>query len=66
MKVVCVNSDNVYDLVTFGKEYEMNSYGGIIDNFGNSVSLFSWRFKTLAQVREDKLNEILNESSLYK
>ena len=64
MKVLCVHDYNAPDVVTIGKWYEVVRKGIIgynyliIDNLGGTVWVDLNNFKTMGQVREEKLNEL--------
>jgi hypothetical protein len=75
MKVVCVNNgemDGAMDSsvnLTVGKVYitlgdnvsTSDHVYNIVNDLGKRVSYYHRRFKLLEEIREDKLNKILNE-----
>jgi hypothetical protein len=64
MKAICINNQNVD--ITIGKYYDIilhvgylkNEFCDLIDDGGRSVQLGKYRFKTIEEIREEKLNEL--------
>lgn len=69
MKIICINSEGVEDLLTVGSHYYLvnqnDKYHYISrDDLGStdikSNGFYSYRFKSIVDVREEKLKMLLN------
>ena len=64
MKAICIDSDGTWKL-TSGKMYEIKIINDafhcctVIDDYGESIEVFTSRFKLLSDIREEKLNQLL-------
>ena len=62
--VICINNDNVRDCLTIGKIYEWiedDELRNVKNDKGESDYYnYNRRFKPLCEVRENKLNTLLN------
>ena len=71
MKVKCFKQD-IFDKLTIGKTYDVikidddgNYY--IIDDIGYELRYLKEHFKSLSEIRNEKINKLLeDENSLYK
>lgn len=66
MRVLCINDQYLGLSITKGKWYEVvhpdnNSSTTIIGNRGTQVTIASSNFRTLDQLREEKLKELLTK-----
>jgi hypothetical protein len=64
MKILCIDDDGIENQITAGKWYNATVTGGdliryvIINNEDIIESYQCWRFRTIEQIREEKLNKL--------
>ena len=68
MKIVCINKNGYNGDITIGKTYEVihiNDYGDyiIINDKGDKNWYPKDRFKSLSEIRADKINKLLEDES---
>ena len=66
MKIVCINNENCEDELTIGKSYDVifegYNYMIINDNGYKWWCIRSW-FKSLLEIRNEKINKLLDDES---
>ena len=71
MKIVCIDNRQSEKTLTLDKVYQVvgvdfimkvpgfGEFYRIVDDLGDMTAAFTWRFKSLSDAREEKLDQIL-------
>ena len=61
MKVICIDDEFTDRPITYGKIYDVEEdevWYRVLDDSGRISSYYKWRFKSIEELRDDKLKEI--------